>query len=127
MCLLQHIFQSDRAGDTVEYALLVLEERGVLVFPPGVLVYEGMIIGENNKDNDMNVNPCKEKKLSNVRAASAEFLVTLRGIRKMSLEQCIDWIDEDEWIEVTPKSIRIRKKVLGQNFRSVKREERLGV
>ena len=70
-----------------------------------------MFIGERAKD----------KKLSNVRAASAEFLVTLRGIRKMSLEQCIDWI------EVTPKSIRIRKKVLGQNFRSVKREERLGV
>jgi len=117
---------ADRTGDTVEYALLVLEERGVLFFGPGVPVYEGMIIGENNKDNDMNVNPCKEKKLSNVRAASAELLVTLRGLRKMSLEQCIDWIDEDEWIEVTPKSIRIRKKVLGQNFRSVKREERLG-
>jgi GTP-binding protein len=118
---------ADRAGDTVEYALLVLEERGMLFFGPGVPVYEGMIIGENNKDNDMNVNPCKEKKLSNVRAASAELLVTLRGTRKMSLEQCIDWIDEDEWIEVTPKSIRIRKKVLGQNFRSVKREARLGV
>jgi GTP-binding protein len=117
---------ADRTGDTVEYALLVLEERGVLFFGPGIPVYEGMIIGENNKDNDMNVNPCKEKKLSNVRAASAELLVTLRGTRKMSLEQCIDWIDEDEWIEVTPKSIRIRKKVLGQNFRSVKREERLG-
>ena len=117
---------ADRTGDTVEYALLVLEERGVLFFGPGVPVYEGMIIGENNKDNDMNVNPCKEKKLSNVRAASAELLVTLRGLRKMSLEQCIDWIDEDEWVEVTPKSIRIRKKVLGQNFRSVKREERLG-
>jgi GTP-binding protein len=118
---------ADRTGDTVEYALLVLEERGVLFFGPGVPVYEGMIIGEHNKENDLNVNPCKEKKLSNVRAAHAEVLVTLSGLRKMSLEQCIDWIDEDEWIEITPKSIRIRKKVLGQNFRSVKREERIGI
>jgi GTP-binding protein len=116
---------ADRQGDTVEYALLVLEERGVLFFSPGVPVYEGMIIGEHNKENDLNVNPCKEKKLSNVRAAHAELLVTLAGIRKMSLEQCIDWIDEDEWIEVTPKSVRLRKKILGQNFRSVKREERI--
>jgi GTP-binding protein len=117
---------ADRQGDTVEYALLVLEERGVLFFGPGVPVYEGMIIGEHNKDNDLNVNPCKEKKLSNVRAAHAELLVTLSGIRDMSLEQCIDWIDEDEWIEVTPKSVRLRKKVLAQNMRSVKREERIG-
>lgn len=116
---------ADRSGETVEYALLTLEERGVLFFGPGVDVYEGMIIGEHAKDNDLNVNPCKEKKLSNVRAASAEFLVTLSGIRQMSLEKCIEWIDEDEWIEVTPENIRIRKKVLPQNMRSVKREERV--
>jgi GTP-binding protein len=116
---------SDRGGDTVEYGLLGLEERGVLFLGPGVPVYEGMIIGEHNKDNDLNVNPCREKKLTNIRAASAEFLVTLSGIKKMSLEQCIDWIDEDEWIEVTPESIRLRKKVLAQNQRSVKREERI--
>jgi GTP-binding protein len=116
---------SDRSGDTVEYALLSLEERGVLFMGPGVPVYEGMIIGEHAKDNDLNVNPCKEKKLTNIRSAGAEFLVTLAGIRKMSLEQCIDWIDEDEWIEVTPQSIRIRKKVLNQNLRSVKRSERI--
>jgi GTP-binding protein len=116
---------SDRTGDTVEYGLLGLEDRGILFFGPGVPVYEGMIIGENSKDNDMNVNPCREKKLTNIRAASAEFLVTLSGIRQMSLEQCIEWIDEDEWIEVTPKSIRLRKKVLPQNLRSVKREERI--
>jgi GTP-binding protein len=116
---------SDRSGDTVEYGLLGLEDRGVLFLGPGVPVYEGMIIGENSKDNDMNVNPCREKKLTNIRAASAEFLVTLSGIKKMSLEQCIDWIDEDEWIEVTPQSIRLRKKVLAQNQRSVKREDRI--
>ncbi|MBI2711797.1 MAG: translational GTPase TypA [Bdellovibrio sp.] len=116
---------SDRTGDTVEYALLALEDRGILFVSPGQPVYEGMIIGEHNKENDLNVNPCKEKKLTNIRAAHAEVLVTLSGIRKMSLEQCIDWIDEDEWIEVTPESIRLRKKVLSGNLRSVKRSERI--
>jgi GTP-binding protein len=80
-----------------------------------------MIIGEHNKDTDLNVNVCREKKLTNVRAAHAEVLVTLSGIRTMSLEQAIEWIDEDEWIEITPKSIRMRKKVLAKNMRSVKR------
>ncbi len=116
---------SDRTGDTVEYGLLGLEDRGTMFVGPGVPVYEGMIVGEHNKDNDLNVNPCKEKKLTNIRAAHAELLVTLSGIRKMSLEQCIEWIDEDEWIEVTPKSIRLRKKVLQLNLRSVKRSERV--
>jgi GTP-binding protein len=117
---------SDRLGDTVEYGLMGLEERGQMFVGPGVPVYEGMIIGEHSKDNDLNVNPCREKKLTNIRSAGAEFLVTLAGIRKMSLEQCIEWIDEDEWIEVTPKSIRLRKKVLQGNLRSVKREDRMG-
>ena len=116
---------SDRTGDTIEYGLLGLEDRGILFVGPGVPVYEGMIVGEHNKDNDLNVNPCREKKLTNVRAAHAELLVTLSGIRRMSLEQCIEWIDEDEWIEITPKSIRLRKKVLAQNSRSVKRHERI--
>ncbi len=116
---------SDRAGEAIEYALLGLEDRGVLFLRPGTKVYEGMIIGEHNKDNDLNVNPCKEKKLTNIRAAHAEVLVTLSGIRDMSLERCLEWIDEDEWIEVTPKNIRMRKKVLGTNLRSVKRSERI--
>jgi GTP-binding protein len=116
---------SDRRGAVTSYACFGLQERGTLFVSPTTEVYEGMIIGEHAKDNDLNVNPCKEKKLTNIRAASAEFLVTLSGIRKMSLEQCLEWIDEDEWIEVTPESIRLRKKVLAQNFRSVKREERI--
>lgn len=114
---------SDRKGQTVEYGLLGLEDRGVLFVEPGVTVYEGMVIGEHNKGNDLNVNPCREKKLTNIRAAHAELLVTLKGLRKMSLEQYLEWIDEDEWIEVTPATIRVRKKVLASNFRSVKREE----
>jgi GTP-binding protein len=113
---------SDRDGETVEYALFSVEERGNLFVGPGVKVYEGMIIGEHAKENDLNVNCCREKKLTNVRAAGAEILVTLRSLRKMSLEQYIEWIEDDEWIEVTPENIRIRKKVLKQNMRSVKRE-----
>jgi GTP-binding protein len=116
---------ADRTGESVEYALLTLEERGMLFIGPGIKVYEGMIIGENAKDNDMNVNPCKEKKLTNIRSAGAEFLVRLAGTRDMSLERCLEWIDEDEWIEVTPENVRMRKKVLAQNLRSVKRSDRI--
>jgi GTP-binding protein len=116
---------SDRQGETVEYGLLGLEDRGMLFVGPGVPVYEGRVVGEHNKDNDLNVNACREKKLTNIRAAHAEVLVTLAGIRTMSLEESIEWIDEDEWIEVTPKSIRIRKKVLPKNLRSVVRSERI--
>ncbi|HLG18666.1 MAG TPA: translational GTPase TypA [Bdellovibrionota bacterium] len=112
---------SDREGETVEYGLLGLEDRGMLFVRPGIKVYEGMVVGEHNKENDLNVNPCREKKLTNIRAAHAEVLVTLSGIRSMSLEESVEWIDEDEWIEVTPKSIRLRKKVLPKNLRSVVR------
>ncbi len=115
----------DRLGESVEYGLMGLEDRGVMFIGPGHKVYEGMIVGENNKAHDLNVNPCREKKLTNIRSAGAEFLVTLAGIRKMSLEQCLEWIDEDEWIEITPENIRLRKKVLQQSLRSVKRSERV--
>ena len=116
---------SDREGETIEYALFGLEERGMLFLKPGAKVYEGMVIGEHAKEDDLNVNPCREKKLTNVRASGAEVLVTLAGIRQMSLERYIEWIDEDEWIEVTPLSIRVRKKVLSKNLRSVKRAGRI--
>lgn len=115
---------ADRQGETVEYALLGLEDRGMLFLPPGVPVYEGMIIGEHAKENDLNVNVCRTKKLTNVRAAHAEILVTLAGIRAMPLERSIEWIDDEEWIEITPKTIRLRKKTLSQSFRSVKRREK---
>jgi GTP-binding protein len=112
---------ADRTGTAIEYALLGLEDRGILFVKPGVDVYEGMVIGEHTRPNDLNVNPCKEKKLTNIRAASAEFLVTLKGVRSMSLEQCLEWIDDDEWVEVTPENVRIRKKILDQNKRTVVR------
>jgi GTP-binding protein len=114
---------SDRDGETIEYALKGLEDRGVLFYEPGVKVYEGMLIGEHARDNDLNVNVCREKKLTNVRASNAEILVHLSGVRKMPLERCIEWIDEDEWIEVTPENIRMRKKILAKNMRNVKRPD----
>ena len=115
---------SDREGKMVEYAMLGLEDRGIFFYPPGTAVYEGMVVGEHTRDNDLNVNVCREKKLTNIRAASAELLVTLSGIRKMTLETCIEWIEEDEWIEITPENIRVRKKVLSGNKRSTVRVER---
>ena len=115
---------SDRTGKMIEYAMLGLEDRGVFFYPPGTEVYEGMVVGEHTRDNDLNVNVCREKKLTNIRAASAEVLVTLSGLRKMPLETAIEWIDEDEWIEITPQNVRIRKKVLAANMRSTVRVSR---
>jgi GTP-binding protein len=112
---------SDRDGVAIEYALLNLDDRGVMFLSPGVEVYEGMIIGEFNKENDLNVNPCREKKLTNVRAAGSDHYQALKGIREMTLERCIEWLEQDEWIEVTPKTIRMRKKILKQNQRSIVR------
>jgi len=100
---------SDRVGEAVEYALLNLEPRGTLFIQPGTPVYKGMIIGEHHKPGNLSVNPCKEKKLTNMRASHAKVLTPLAVIREMSLERCIEWIDQEEWIEITPKSIRLRK------------------
>lgn len=116
---------ADREGDVLEYALKYLEDRGLFFVKPGDKVYEGMVVGECNKEDDINVNVTRAKKLSNMRASHLEVLEHLKGARTMSLEDCIDWIEADEWIEITPESIRIRKKVLASNMRSVKKEERL--
>jgi GTP-binding protein len=112
---------ADRAGKTTEYALASVQERGMLFIGEGVDVYEGMIIGECAKDNDLNVNPVKPKKLTNMRTTGSDGITNLYGVKKMSLEKCIEWIDDDEWIEVTPKSVRLRKKVLAANMRSVRK------
>lgn len=84
-----------------------------------------MIIGECAKDNDLNVNPVKPKKLTNIRTTSSDGITNLYGVKKMSLEKCIEWIDDDEWIEVTPTSVRLRKKVLAANLRSVKKSDKV--
>lgn len=108
---------SDRAGSAVGYGLFHLEPRGQLFIVPGDPVYEGMVIGEYNKDNDLNVNPCKEKKLTNMRASGKDEALTLRPILPMSLERAIHFISDDEMVEVTPKSIRIRKTILSAQER----------
>jgi GTP-binding protein len=103
---------SDRPGRAAPYALYNLEPRGILFISPNDPVYEGMIIGDNNRDNDLNVNPCKEKKLSNMRAAGKDDNIVLTPVQPMTLERAITFIKDDELIEVTPKSIRLRKMAL---------------
>ncbi len=115
---------ADRTGTTTEYALASVQERGVLFIGEGVDVYEGMIIGECAKDNDLNVNPVKPKKLTNMRTTGSDGITNLYGTKQMSLERCIEWIDDDEWIEVTPKSIRLRKKILPANMRSIRKSDK---
>lgn len=105
------------SGAARAYALDNLQERGVLFIAPTQEVYEGMIIGENSRDNDMDVNPCKQKKLTNMRASGSDDLIKLAPPRIMELERCMEWIQPDELIEVTPHHIRLRKKVLRASLR----------
>jgi GTP-binding protein len=108
---------ADRSGTTTAYALEGLEDRGILFAPPGVEVYEGMIIGEHSRDNDLDVNVVREKKLTNMRASTADEAVRLAPPRVLNLEQAIEFIADDELVEVTPKSLRLRKKILQANRR----------
>ena len=103
---------ADRRGQSTTYALLNLSERGEMLVPPGADVYEGMIVGENSRGEDMDVNVAKEKKLTNMRSSTAEELVRLPPPRNLSLEQALEFISEDECVEVTPKIVRLRKAVL---------------
>ncbi|MFH1153235.1 MAG: translational GTPase TypA [Pseudomonadota bacterium] len=108
---------SDRQGKSVPYALYNLEPRGRLMIIPGVPVYEGMIIGEHSKDKDLDVNPCKEKKLSNMRASGKDEATTCSPIKPLTLEDALHFINSDELVEVTPKSIRVRKTILPKHLR----------
>ena len=108
---------ADRQGSAVPYALFNLEPRGILFISPGEPVYEGMVVGEHNRDNDLNVNPCKEKKLTNMRSSGKDDHVLLTPVTPMTLEKAIDFIRDDEMVEVTPKSIRLRKSILPANQR----------
>ena len=114
---------SDRKGKTTDYALNMIQQRGMLFIGTGIDVYEGMIVGECAKENDLNVHVCRPKKLTNVRSSGSDGIIQLNGTKDMSLEACIEWIDDDEWIEITPENIRIRKKVLPANMRSIKRNK----
>jgi len=108
---------ADRSGATTQFALLNLQDRGQLFVAPGVDVYEGMIVGENARAEDMDINPAKEKKLSNVRSATSDELVRLAPPRAMSLDQALEFIREDEAVEVTPAAVRLRKAELSATLR----------
>lgn len=116
---------ADRSGNAVPYALFNLEPRGRLFIVPGDPVYEGMIIGEHNRSQDINVNACKEKKLSNMRAAGKDDNVILTPIKPLTLEQAISFIRDDELVEVTPRSVRMRKAVLSADKRYTLRGDKL--
>jgi GTP-binding protein len=108
---------ADRSGEATGYAIYNLQERGELFVKPQTEVYEGMIVGENSRDVDLDVNIIREKKLTNMRASTADEALRLVPVRDLTLEQAIEYIADDELVEVTPKSIRMRKKVLAANLR----------
>jgi GTP-binding protein len=108
---------ADRSGSATGFAISALQERGSLFISPGDVLYEGMIVGENSREGDLDVNAAKPKKLTNMRAASADVLVRLIPPRPLSLEQALEFIRDDEAIEVTPKSIRLRKVELSASKR----------
>jgi len=104
-------------GVATTYGILSIEDRGTLFVTPGTEVYEGMIVGEHNRDNDIVVNICKEKQLTNVRSATKEETVKMKTPRLYSLEQALEYLNDDEYCEITPSSIRLRKKILNKNER----------
>ena len=103
------VLMSMATGRAVAYGLNTLQQRSELFVAPGDEIYEGMIVGENSRDNDMAVNPTKEKKLTNVRAAGSDENIILKPPRRFSLEAALEYIEEDELVEVTPTQIRLRK------------------
>jgi GTP-binding protein len=114
---------ADRPGEATAYAIFNLQERGELFAKPGTQVYEGMIVGENSRDVDLDVNIIREKKLTNMRASTADEALRLVPVRELTLEQAIEYIADDELVEVTPRSIRMRKKVLPANQRPKARKD----
>ncbi|MCA1815155.1 MAG: translational GTPase TypA [Acidobacteria bacterium] len=113
---------ADRAGEATTFALFNLQERGTMFIRPGTKVYEGMIVGENARAVDLDVNIVKEKKLTNMRASTADEAMRLVPVKELSLEQSLEFIADDELVEVTPASIRLRKRVLAVNQRPKKKE-----
>jgi GTP-binding protein len=109
-------------GRVNAFALNTLQERSELFVAPGEEVYEGMIVGENSRDNDLTVNPTKEKKLTNMRATGSDENILLKPPRKLDLEMALEYIEDDEWVEVTPTNIRLRKIMLKEHER--RREQR---
>jgi GTP-binding protein TypA/BipA len=112
---------ADRRGVTTGFALANLQERGTMFVGPGTEVYEGMIVGENSRSDDMDVNPTKEKKLTNVRSSTSDVLVPLFPHRVLSLEQALEFCRDDECVEVTPATVRMRKVILPAQDREKQR------
>jgi GTP-binding protein len=110
---------SKEAGDTTAYAIEPLQERSTMFLGPGVKVYGGQVVGENSREQDMVVQVCRKKHLTNMRASGSDIAVQLTPPRQMTLEQCLEWINDDELVEVTPDSIRIRKRILDHSQRDV--------
>ena len=118
---------ADRGGHTTAYALWGLQERGEMFVGPGVEVYEGMVVGENSRDNDLVVNIVREKKLTNMRSSTADDAIRLVPLKNLNLEQAIEFIADDELVEITPKSLRLRKKILQENRRPRRNAQPAGV
>jgi len=105
------------SGESITYGLFNAQERGTLFIGPGEKVYSGMVVGQNGKAEDIELNVCKTKKLTNTRSSSADEALKLTPPKVLSLEQCLEFIDTDELLEITPKSLRIRKKILDPTLR----------
>ncbi|MBD8068443.1 translational GTPase TypA [Bacillus sp. PS06] len=113
----QGVLVSMENGKASSYGIMGIEDRGVIFIEPGVDVYEGMIVGEHNRENDLVVNVCKMKQATNIRSANKDQTVSMKKPRLMSLEQSLEYLNEDEYCEITPESIRLRKKILDKNER----------
>jgi GTP-binding protein len=109
-------------GKTSQYGIMQVEDRGTIFVEPGVEIYEGQIVGEHTRDNDLAVNITKMKQQTNVRSANKDNTVTMKKPRIMSLEEALEYLNEDEYCELTPESIRLRKKILNKSERE--REEK---
>jgi len=120
----QGVLIASESGKATMYGMMSVEDRGILFMEPGMEVYEGMIVGEHTRDNDIIVNICKEKALNNIRTANKEDTVKLKTPRLMSLEEALEYLNDDELCEITPKSIRLRKKVLNKSERDRSEKQR---
>ena len=117
------VLVSNSDGETASFALWNLEDRGTMFVGAGEKAYQGMIIGENSRPDDLDVNPMKAKQLTNVRASGKDEAIRLTPPRRLTLEQAIAYIGDDELVEVTPKAIRLRKEVLNPSFRKKRQRE----
>lgn len=123
----QGVLIASESGKTTTYGMMSVEDRGILFLEPGLDVYEGMIVGEHTRDSDIVVNICKEKALNNIRTANKEETVKLKSPRLMSLEEALEYLNDDELCEITPKGIRLRKKVLNKSERERSEKQRRAV